>query len=100
MPDLPLNCEEQASFESCKQTIIAALEITEQEFDLAYLTPMQELVVYNPEIYPAVEDSNLHVFATDATAKYPSLYIAYTYDSEKIYLWFADLNLSADGSES
>lgn len=93
MPGLPLNCKESASFEECKQSIIAALKIGDPEFDEAYLFPLQQLIVFNPSVYPAVKGSKLHVFATDPTPKYPSIYIAYTFDDKCITLHYAELKL-------
>ena len=87
----PLSCEESSAFEACKQAIISQLGINDAEFDEAYLFPLQQLIVYNPTIYPEVEGTHLRVFATDATPKYPSIYIAYTFDDERITLRFAEL---------
>jgi len=75
------------------------LRLTQPEFDTAYLFPFQNFVCYHPQIYPAVAGSQLRVFATDATPKFPSIYIAYTFDDEKVHLWYAELK-AADGQES
>lgn len=87
----PLNCEESASFEACKQSIISVLSLTDAEFDEAYLFPLQQLTIYNPSVYPEVEGTHLRVFATDATPKYPSIYIAYTFNEECITLQYAEI---------
>jgi len=88
---VPRNCEEATSFEECKRQIAAALHLSEQEFDEAYLFPLQQLIIYNPALYPCVEGSELRVFATDATPRYPSIYIAYTFDDECIRLHYAEV---------
>jgi len=96
----PRNCEERQSFEDCKQQLLKQLNLTAQEFDEAYLFPMQQLIVYNPAIYPEIENTGLHVFATDATPRYPSIFVAYTFDDERVSLWYAELNEVANGQES
>lgn len=87
----PLNCQESKHFEACKKQVLNALKISDAEFDEAYLFPLQQLIVYNPSIYPVVDGTQLHVFATQATPKYPSLYIAYTHDNKIITLHYAEL---------
>lgn len=91
MSGRPLNCQESKTFETCKKQVIARLKISDSEFDEAYLFPLQQLIIYNPAVYPAVSGTKLHVFATTASPKYPSLYIAYTYDDKLITLRYAEL---------
>lgn len=92
----PRSCDEAASFEECKKEILNSLSLTHEEFDEAYLFPLQQLIVYNPEIYGKIDGTRLHIFATTPTAHYPSIRFAYTYDDERITLWYAELKEPKD----
>jgi hypothetical protein len=87
---------EKPSFEKSKQEFIESVEITQQEFDEAYLFPLQKIITWDPSLYPQLEDTELHIVATKEAPKFPSAHVLYSYDQEHIYLWYIERNQFID----
>jgi hypothetical protein len=92
MLEAPHSCIEEKSFRKCKEKLLRELSLTNEEFDTAYIFPIEDLIIFNPSIYPSLPGTELHIVATNNTSRFPSIRVAYTFSDGMIHLWYADLN--------
>jgi hypothetical protein len=95
----PRGVREETSFAQQKAIVIEAIGITAQQFEEAYIQPIDLLIAIDPTIYPAIEGSDLRGIVTRNLAQFPSLRIAYSFDDDLIHLWYVDLNPANDDGQ-